>query len=137
MSSIYNNALFRSFFTSNIMCGEFWPLFIPALLFVRTLLIEGSFKNSSVNFFTVSKISGSGVIFAHSFILIEIQPSLKFWSFCCNHCFSSGRGCSSKLTLSKHVLSSSWTWSFSSLMSWSVISVFSFFLIIFLLISGA
>ena len=63
---------FRSLFTSDIICEDFWPLFIP------TLLIESSSKKSSANPFTVCKISGSDVIFAHFFSLAEIQPPLKF-----------------------------------------------------------
>ena len=103
----------RSLFTFDIICRQFWPLFIP------TLSIEGSSKTSSLNSFT---ISGSYVIFAHSYSLVEIQTPLKWWSFCCNHCFSSDRNCSKKLTLSKHVFSFSWicfssvskSWQFSS-----------------------
>ena len=102
---------FKSLFTSDIICIEFWPLFIP------TFLIEGFSKKSFVNPFTVCKISGFDVIFAHSFSLVEIQPPLKYWSFCCNHCFSSGRNCSKKLSLSKHVLSFSWIYCFSISMS--------------------
>ena len=111
---------FRSLFTSNIICGEFWPLFIPTLLLIPTLSIEGSSKKSSVNPCTVSKISGSDVIFAHSFSLVEIQPPLIFSSFCCNHCYSSGRSCSNKLTLSKHILSFSWIWCSSLSTRWRV-----------------
>ena len=72
MSSIDHNAIFRSFFTSDIICGEFCPLFIPALL------TEGSSKSSSVNLFTVCKISGSDVIFTDQYSLVEIQSLLRF-----------------------------------------------------------
>ena len=90
---------FRSLFTSDIICGEFGSLIIP------TLLTEGSSKNSSANPFYVCKISGSDLIFDHSCSLVELQPFLEFWSFCCTQCFNSGRNCSNKLALSKHVLS--------------------------------
>ena len=60
-------AFFINLFTSDIICGEFWLFFIP------TLLVEGSSKDS----FTVCKISGSDVVFAHSCSLVEIYPPLK------------------------------------------------------------
>ena len=72
--------------------------------------------------FTVCRIFGSDLIFAHSFSLVEVHLPLKFWSFCCNHCFSAGRNYSNKLTLSKHVLSFSWTYSSSVSMSWRFFS---------------
>ena len=94
--------LFRNFFTSDIVRREFWPLVIPILL------AKACFKYSNLNPATVCKIFVFDVFFFNLCSLVKIQQPLKFWIFSCTHCFNSGRNCSDKFIMAKHVLSFSW-----------------------------